>query len=165
MKQLTILFLTLVCVAGYQAPLLAHCQVPCGIYNDELRFQLIFEHITTIEKAMKQIGQMAAEKNYNQVVRWVQNKEKHAEELSDIVTYYFMAQRVKPVDPHDKAGFKVYVKKLVLLHQILVYTMKSKQTTDLAHVQKLRMLVKKFKELYMQPKQKRHLHQKHSHQH
>ena len=163
MKQLMILLLTVVCVCGYQAPLLAHCQIPCGIYGDEIRFQLMLEHITTIEKAMQQIGQMAENKDYNQVVRWVQNKEKHAEELSHIVTYYFMAQRVKLVDRQDKAAFKLYVHKLVVLHEILVYAMKSKQTTDLAHVQKLRLLVKEFKELYFGPKEKEHIHKEHSH--
>ena len=33
----------------------SHCQVPCGIYGDEGRFDAIAEHITTIEKSMKQI--------------------------------------------------------------------------------------------------------------
>ena len=30
----------------------AHCQVPCGIYHDDLRLELIGEHIETIEKSM-----------------------------------------------------------------------------------------------------------------
>jgi nickel superoxide dismutase len=55
----------------------AHCGIPCGIYDDQLRTQLIAEHATTIEKSMKQI--MALSKanptNTNQLVRWVTNKE------------------------------------------------------------------------------------------
>ena len=31
---------------------LAHCEIPCGIYDDQTRVQLIHEHIGTIEKAM-----------------------------------------------------------------------------------------------------------------
>ncbi|MCK5701941.1 MAG: hypothetical protein KAI29_12345 [Cyclobacteriaceae bacterium] len=26
----------------------AHCEIPCGIYNDELRITLLYEHFTTI---------------------------------------------------------------------------------------------------------------------
>ncbi|MHC4338567.1 MAG: superoxide dismutase [Ni] [Planctomycetota bacterium] len=67
----------------------SHCQIPCGIYNDQLRSDLIAEHITTIEKAMKMITLLsqADKPNMNQMIRWVQNKEKHAEEMSHIITY------------------------------------------------------------------------------
>ncbi|MDY6953871.1 MAG: superoxide dismutase [Ni], partial [Thermodesulfobacteriota bacterium] len=33
----------------------AHCEIPCGIYDDQMRIDMIAEHITTIEKSMKQI--------------------------------------------------------------------------------------------------------------
>ncbi len=36
-----------------------HCQVPCGIYNDQMRFDMISEHIATIEKSMKQTTGLA----------------------------------------------------------------------------------------------------------
>jgi nickel superoxide dismutase len=78
----------------------AHCQIPCGIYDDAARFALLEEHVTTVEKAMKKIEELSAAQspNYNQIVRWVGNKEHHADEISEIVTYYFMAQRLKPVE-------------------------------------------------------------------
>lgn len=126
----------------------AHCQVPCGIYDDPMRVQMIAEHITTIEKAMKQIKALSSDKvpNYNQIVRWVVNKEKHAEELSDIVTYYFMAQRLKPADQGEAR--KKYLHQLELLHRMLVHAMKAKQTVDLKEVEELRGLLKKFKQSY-----------------
>ena len=34
----------------------AHCEIPCGIYDDQLRAKLIAEHATTIEKSMKKIS-------------------------------------------------------------------------------------------------------------
>jgi len=128
----------------------SHCQIPCGIYNDPLRFDMMAEHITTIEKAMKMITSLSqAEKpNYNQLVRWVQNKEEHADEISRIVTYYFMAQRIKPTAKTDDKAYDQYVNQLVLLHQMLVYSMKSKQTTDLANVEKLRSLLIEFRNAY-----------------
>lgn len=55
----------------------AHCEIPFGIDDDQLRTQLIAEHAMTIEKSIKQI--MALSKanptNNNQMVRWVSNKE------------------------------------------------------------------------------------------
>jgi nickel superoxide dismutase len=128
----------------------SHCQIPCGIYDDEARFGAITEHITTIEKSMKLITELSGKDkpNMNQIVRWVNNKELHADELSEIVTYYFLAQRVKlPADGDSKAQ-KEYVKKLTLLHQMLVYSMKAKQTTDLANVELLKSLLNEFHKVY-----------------
>ena len=31
---------------------LAHCQIPCGVYTDEMRFTMLEEDFQTIEKAM-----------------------------------------------------------------------------------------------------------------
>lgn len=128
----------------------SHCQVPCGIYGDDTRFDLIAEHIQTIEKSMVQIGENMNQDppNGNQIVRWVQNKEKHADEISHIVTYYFMAQRIKIPPAGDAAAHDAYVKKLTLLHHMLVYSMKAKQTTDLSNVQQLRHLLADFKKAY-----------------
>jgi nickel superoxide dismutase len=128
----------------------SHCQVPCGIYDDKARIKMIAEHITTMEKAMKQVIELSKESkpNYNQIVRWVTNKEKHGEELSDIVTYYFMAQRIKPTDKKDTAKYGEYQKRLELLHHMLVYTMKAKQSVDLSVIGKLRSLLEEFSKSY-----------------
>ncbi len=128
----------------------SHCQIPCGIYGDDMRFGQIAEHITTIEKSMKQIDLLMEEEppNANQVVRWVNNKEDHANEISEIVTYYFMAQRIKIPPVGDEEAKSAYVKKLTLLHHMLVYAMKAKQTTDLDNVDQLRHLLEDFKKAY-----------------
>jgi nickel superoxide dismutase len=128
----------------------SHCQMPCGIYDDEARFGAIAENITTIEKAMKEIEKLSAEAkpNMNQIVRWVNTKDAHADELSETVTYYFMAQRVKLPEKGDTKAYNDYVKKLTLLHPMLIYAMKAKQTTDLANVQELRSLLDEFHKVY-----------------
>ena len=127
----------------------AHCEIPCGIYDDEARFKLMAEDITTIEKSINQIVELSAagEKNYNQLVRWINNKELHADKLMETVTQYFMTQRIKPVEATDSA-YASYTKKVVLLQQMLVEAMKCKQTTDLAHTEKLRQLLAEFHDLY-----------------
>jgi nickel superoxide dismutase len=143
-----------VCIVAVVAALASiaysHCQIPCGIYDDQARFDAMAENITTIEKSMKEIERLSAEAkpNMNQIVRWVNNKEHHADELSETVTYYFMAQRVKLPAKGDAKAHDKYVKELTLLHPMLVYAMKAKQTTDLANVQQLRSLLDEFHKLY-----------------
>lgn len=134
----------------------AHCQIPCGIYDDRGRIDMLNEHVATIEKAMNQITELSAgaDKNYNQIVRWVTNKEDHAQQFQDIVSSYFLTQRIKPVEPSDAEGYAQYQKKLELLHHMQVYAMKCKQTTDLANIEKLKSLVKEFADLYFTPSDK-----------
>ena len=57
----------------------------------------------------------------------------------------------------DKEAYTDYTKKLTLLHQLLFYTMKTKQTIELAHVEKLRSLLSQFHEVYFNLDQKEHL--------
>jgi nickel superoxide dismutase len=133
----------LFCLLFFSSFASAHCEIPCGIYDDEMRVKMIGEHITTIEKSMKQIIKLEKDThhNANQLIRWVMNKEQHANELQKIVTQYFMTQRIKPDD-------KAYDRKLSLLHQMLLAAMKCKQTTDLKQIEKLRALLKEFHALY-----------------
>lgn len=123
--------------------LAAHCEIPCGIYDDEMRANMIAEHATTIEKAMGQISELSDQSpvNYNQLVRWVTNKEHHATEIQQIVSQYFLTQRIKP-------DADQYAKKLEVLHKMLLAAMKCKQTIDLSNVAELRSLLKEFEVLY-----------------
>jgi nickel superoxide dismutase len=138
-----ILIVAIAMVALGAAKVGAHCEIPCGIYDDQLRVDLIAEHSTTIEKSMKKIVELSKQNpvNYNQLVRWVSNKEKHANEIQHIVTQYFMTQRIKP-------DAKKYSEKLAVLHKMLIYAMKCKQTTDVDNVSTLRSLLKEFETLY-----------------
>lgn len=154
MAMLSIIVLVMV----FASLVYSHCQIPCGIYDDPARFDMIAEHTTTIEKSMKQITSLSKQNNpdMNQIVRWVQNKENHADELSHIVTYYFMAQRIKPVGDTKSEAYKEYIKKLTLLHEMLVCSMKAKQTTDLSNVEKLKTLLAEFRSVYFQADTHKH---------
>jgi len=140
--QVLLVLCTIFLTTSYVA---AHCEIPCGIYDDEMRMEMIGEHITTIEKSMNQVMKLEGEKpiNNNQLVRWIMNKEKHADALQEIVTQYFMTQRMKP-------DTKKYSEKLILLHKMLVHAMKCKQTTDISHITNLRSLLKEFSNLYFE---------------
>ena len=76
------------------------------------------------------------------------NKENHADQLSDIVTQYFMKQRISLPESGDAAAQEAYVHKLTLLHKLMVYSMKCKQTTDLDHVTHLREALTAFRTAY-----------------
>ncbi len=121
----------------------SHCEIPCGIYDDRARVQLIAEHVRTIEKSIQQVLalQKAETVNYNQLMRWVMNKENHATEIQTIVSQYFMTQRIKPDSDQ-------YAQKIAVLHRMLISAMKCKQTTDLKHVAELRELLTTFDRLY-----------------
>jgi nickel superoxide dismutase len=127
----------------------AHCEIPCGIYDDRLRIKMIYEHTITIEKAMNEIIRLGQENpvNYNQLVRWVSNKEAHASEIQQIVSQYFMTQRI-----NQEA--KNYDKKLNILHKILRNAMRCKQSTDLKKVERIRELLAEFETLYLGKKKK-----------
>lgn len=149
-KTAAVTALAAVALLGATHRVQAHCEIPCGIYDDHMRVEMLKEHFTTIEKSMKQIEEIGAQArpNYNQLVRWVTNKDEHATEVQEIVEQYFMTQRVKPVEESAGKAYKAYVRQVTLLHQMVVSAMKCKQTTDTSHVGKLRSLLADFEKAY-----------------
>jgi len=104
----------------------AHCQVPCGIYGDQTRFEQMLEDFKTIAKAMDQINELSGKSDalsHNQLARWVNTKEDHATKTQKIIADYFMAQRIK-------SDNKEYVKQLTAAHKVMTMAMKCKQTVD-----------------------------------
>jgi len=151
MKRFAISSIVVLALITTAVPASAHCQIPCGIYDDELRVQLIEEHIGTVEKSMNKIMEIskASPVDYNQLVRWVDNKEVHATEIQEIVTAYFMAQRIKPaVDHEDEKAMNEYIHKLAILHAIQIHAMKAKQGTNLEEIENLRKFTGMFREAY-----------------
>ncbi len=132
------------CAFAFLAPatLSAHCQVPCGIYDDNNVIQKMHTDLITIEKASKQIIELSKDpsKNAHQLTRWINNKESHAQAIQETVLNYFLAQRLKP-DAEDQEN---YLAKLTLCHKVIVTSMKCKQSTDPAHVKTLHDLLHDF---------------------
>ena len=117
----------------------AHCQVPCGIYDDHARIARLKEDAATIAKAVAQISELAGThdpKSLNQAVRWVTTKEEHACHVIEVVSEYFLTQKVKPVAP-GADGCDAYLKKLADHHAVMVAAMKTKQDVDRATVDRL----------------------------
>lgn len=113
-------------------PAQAHCQVPCGIYDDPARIARIHEDATTIAKAMKLINELAGKNDalsLNQATRWITTKETHASHVIEVVSQYFLTQKTKPVAP-DAEGYESYLKRVADHHAVMVAAMKTKQNPD-----------------------------------
>ena len=138
-------------IAGLLLPLAfanAHCQIPCGIYADDVVFGELMTDVETIQKSMKQIQRLGEDPsaNPNQLVRWVTNKEDHAQNIQETMSAYFLAQRIS-LGLRDNDAEK-YDKLVGLAHEIIVLAMKCKQTTDLDNADKLEKALHTFQHAY-----------------
>ena len=128
----------------------AHCQVPCGIYNDAVRIVDLEEDIATISKAMRMIKDLSGStdaQSLNQITRWVSTKEDHAKKIQETISNYFLAQRIKAKQKGDSERQK-YVNETLVLHQLIVAAMKCKQTVDINRSTEALDLVRKFSDSY-----------------
>jgi nickel superoxide dismutase len=118
----------------------AHCQVPCGIYDDAARLARMQEDAATIEKAMVKIQELAGRddaQSANQLTRWVMTKETHAANIITTVAEYFLTQKVKPVPP-GTPGYDAFLAMLADHHNVMVAAMKTKQNCDVKFAGELR---------------------------
>jgi nickel superoxide dismutase len=132
--------LLLLLVGAPPRPAEAHCEVPCGIYDDQMRFEMMLEDFTTIKKAMGGIRDLAgktAPLDLNQLVRWVNTKESHAEKTQEVIARYFMAQRIKPTD-------EKYLERLATAHAVIQAAMKCKQSVADADADALKKAILDF---------------------
>ena len=112
----------------------AHCQIPCGIYDDYARVQSMLEDAATVEKSASLIAELAGKsdaQSQNQLVRWVMNKETHAQKIIATICDYFLTQRVKP-DQKD------YAERLTKHHAVIVAAMQAKQNADVKFAKTLK---------------------------
>lgn len=135
-------------VAGSARLASAHCEVPCGIYADQRRFEEMLEDTATIAKAINSIGETTDGlsdgpnvQDINQFIRWVTTKESHATNTQHIIAQYFMTQRLKP-------GTDGYTEKLVAAHAVMVASMKCKQSADPSTAEALKKAIYAFYKAY-----------------
>ena len=118
----------------------AHCQVPCGIFDEKARIKALYEDATTIEKAMNEMNKLAEKddaQSKQQFVRWTIAKEEHASRIITVTSEYFLTQKLKKVEKGEE-GYAAYLSSLELHHELLIAAMKSKQTTNTAAAERLR---------------------------
>ena len=118
-------------------PSRAHCQIPCGIYDDHARVRAMLEDAATVEKSARLMAELSGKtdaQSQNQLVRWVMNKEAHAQRIITTISDYFFTQRVKP-DQKD------YPERLVKHHAVIIAAMKAKQHAGIEYAQALKNAV------------------------
>ncbi len=148
MKKIVYLFILTLIWTGGAGRIYAHCQVPCGIYDDHARVMMMLEDAATTEKAlveMKKLSDKGDLQSQNQMVRWVVNKEKHAENIINTISNYFLTQRVKESQ-------KDYEKRLVNHHRVITGAMKVKQSTDIGDVENLKKDIEALRVYYPEHK-------------
>merc|ERR1719350_270678 len=127
-----------------------HCQVPCGIYDDEGRISQLREDLTTITKAIKNIGSLSGSHspdNVNQLVRWINVKEEHASHIITTVAEYFLTQKVKTVD-QGSDGYEDYLAILEAHHRVMKAAMVCKQKPTEASVHGLQHALDDLAKIY-----------------
>jgi nickel superoxide dismutase len=113
-------------VLVFSSQVYSHCQIPCGIYDDYARVEQMLEDSETVLKAGKLIAELSGKvdaQSQNQLVRWIMNKEKHAQNVISTISDYFLTQRVKESQ-------KDYVERLKKHHAVIIAAMKVKQNVD-----------------------------------
>jgi nickel superoxide dismutase len=123
---------------------LAHCQIPCGIYDDHARVMSMLEDVETVKKSVTEMMALVDKtdlQSKQQFVRWVNNKEMHAQKIIATISDYFLTQRVKPSQED-------YAERLAKHHAVILLSMKAKQTADLNVVEQLGAAVQALEAYY-----------------
>lgn len=149
MKHTKSVFLTIVAAAAVLTAALpgtsrAHCQIPCGIYDDHARVVSMLEDAATIEKSVALITELSGKadpQSQNQLVRWVMNKEQHAQNIISAISDYFLTQRVKPAQED-------YAERLAKHHAVIIAAMEAKQNADMGNVNTLKSCIKELLAYY-----------------
>lgn len=137
-----------VSLAIYSPVAYSHCQIPCGIYDDHARVKTMLEDAATTRKSVELIAELSGKsdaQSNNQMVRWVMNKEYHAQNVISSISDYFLTQRVKSEQ-------KDYVERLKKHHAVIVAAMKVKQNADMKYVDALEASIKELLPYYPEHK-------------
>ncbi|MCF6229721.1 MAG: superoxide dismutase, Ni [Gammaproteobacteria bacterium] len=111
----------------------AHCQIPCGIYDDHAKVQEMLQEAKTIKRATTFITDLSKKtdaQSQHQTIRWIMNKEEHAQQIITTIADYFLTQRVKE-------AHKDYADRLKKHHSVMVAAMKAKQNSDVKYADAL----------------------------
>lgn len=111
----------------------AHCQVPCGIFDDAARVHAMLEDARTIAKAcrlMAELDDKTDPQSRQQFIRWTNEKEAHAQKIIEVTANYFMAQRVK-------TSMEDFNDRLLAHHAVILAAMRAKQNADASYAEAL----------------------------
>jgi hypothetical protein len=114
---------------------------------------MVREAVATIKKSAIQANELHATlssatsaQTMNQIVRWINTKEEHADKIIHTISSYCLCQRVKP---EIFASELDYTNALKAHHAVMVCAMKAKQSVDDAVIHNLEHAVDDFAKMYI----------------
>lgn len=139
-KMLIAGVVSLLCMNG---SLSAHCQMPCGIYHDDMVYDQVDQYVETMIKGLTTLkyNQFDTVMSRNQFVRWVIEKETASDEVANIITKYFLQQKIKPGEDETD-------KRLRSAHKLLFLLVAIKQNTDVKMVDEFAAEWERFKLMF-----------------
>lgn len=137
------LYIATLAVFAYSGSLSAHCQMPCGIYHDDMVFDQIDQYIETMYKCASILkeNKFANVREKNEFIRWVFQKEKASDEAASTITNFFLQQKIKP-------GEDDTVKRVTSAHKLLFLLVSIKQNVDIKFVEEFAEEWEKFKLMF-----------------
>lgn len=143
MKKILLTATALLALQVFPHQIQAHCQMPCGIYHDDMVYDQIDQYVETMVKAVSILknNDFKNATESNKFVRWVIQKEKASDEAAHILLTYFLQQKIKPDEP-DTA------EKLACAHKLLFFLVAIKQNTDVDIVDQFGDEWEKFKTMF-----------------
>ncbi|MFA6916759.1 MAG: superoxide dismutase [Ni] [Parachlamydiales bacterium] len=121
----------------------AHCQMPCGIYHDDMVYDQIDQYVETMVKAVAKIKdtKTTTPENRNEYVRWIMTKDRLSDQTANLITTFFLMQKIKPDEEETP-------KKVVSAHKLLFQIVCIKQTVDFKSVSDFAEEWEKFKLMF-----------------
>lgn len=109
-----------------QSTLLSHCQMPCGIYHDDMVFDQIDQYIETMAKGISVMNdnKFKTVHDYNELTRWIMLKEESSDDVATVLTEFFLQQKIKPGEDDTQ-------KKITSAHKLLFLLVAVKQNADM----------------------------------
>lgn len=143
MLRKVLLLSTISFLFSLESTLEAHCQLPCGIYHDNMVYDQVDQFVETVYKGISVMNdsKFNSVKDKNEFIRWVIEKEKSCNDTAELITKYFLQQKIKP-DEDDT------VKRIVSAHKLLFMLTAIKQNTDLDFVKQFIAEWEKFKLMF-----------------
>lgn len=123
--------------------LMAHCQMPCGIYHDDMVYDQIDQYVETMVKAVAKIkdSKSTTPESRNEYVRWIMTKDRLSDDAAQLITTYFLMQKIKPNEEET-------AKKVLSAHKLLFQIVCIKQTVDFKSVSDFAEEWEKFKLMF-----------------
>ena len=127
------------------------CEAACAdIADDETAFSRITDQINGIETEMNSIREWQADPvtNLNALSQAVNRKTQDANTLREILTDYFLYQRIPVPEKNRGSEYESYTQNLVLIHSLLNQTAAIKDTAEAAAIDSLRAKLEEFRSAY-----------------